>query len=473
LQQSVTAKGWKFYLDEKMNIQNNKLEKLNVLDKLDKGIQAQNVKLDKLDKLDKIGSDIAQMNVGVIGLITYLRERDENPKSSRVNNVGNIQGSTVPVTGTVTRNIEVGQSSSENQNQAYNNERPAGYPDPGLNVYRDEVRVEVPVGKPYFEQPRVEVNKETYTEDAFRIEFNRNAHQRNDGAYRPPRGIENEVRRGRYNFHDNDRNGNYRNYRNFRNDRNERNDRNDRNRFQEPQRNEIEEPNQNVKQEIGINAIGLDNIMNMIEQTYGPNLQRVARPAFRRPYPNRVEREFERPRNYKVPDFSIFSGEDEKTAYEHISRFTIQFGELSNNGNGKLIMFPNSLTGQAFKWYSSLPPHSIETWNDMEEEKFLNHFARTDLGISMADLARLKQELGETTDQFIMRFKRTRLRCQTQLPKSEHIRFVVNGLNFELRKKFEGVNFYDLFDLAGKATRYEGLLREENQRRNTSIGAYY
>jgi hypothetical protein len=393
----------------------------------------------------------------------------ENPNSSRVNNVGNVQGSTVPVIGTVTRNIEVGQSSAENQNQTYNNERPAGYPDSGLNMYRDEVRVEVPVGEPYFEQPRVEVNKETYAEDAFRTEFNRNAHQRNDGAYRPPRGVENEVRRGRYNFHDNDRN---RNDRNFRNDRNERNDRNDRNRFQEPQRNEFEEPNQNVRQEIGNNAIGLDNIMNMIEQTYGPNLQRAARPAFRRPYPDRVEREFERPRNYKVPDFSTFSGDDEKTAYEHISRFTIQCGELSNNGNGKLIMFPNSLTGQAFKWYSSLPPHSIETWNDMEE-KFLNHFARTDLGISMADLARLKQELGETADQFIMRFKRTRLRCQTQLPESEHIRFAVNGLNFELRKKFEGVNFYDLFDLADKATRYEGLLREENQRRNTSIGAYY
>jgi hypothetical protein len=386
-----------------MNIQNNKLEKLNVLDKLDKEIQAQNEKLDKLDKLDKISSDIAHMNAEVTSLMTYLRERDENPNSSRVNNVGNVQGSTVPVMGTVTRNIEVGQSSTENQNQTYNNERPVGYPDSGLNVYRDEVRVEVPVGEPYFEQPRVEVNKETYTEDAFRTEFNINAHQRNDGAYRPPRGIENEVRRGRYNFHDNDRNENYRNDRNFRNDRN------DKNRFQEPQRNEFEEPNQNVRQEIGNNAIGLDNIMNMIEQTYGPNLQRATRPAFRRPYPDRVEREFKRPGNYKVPDFSTFSGNDEKTVYEHISRFTIQCGELSNNGNGKIIMIPNSLTGQAFKWYSSLPPHSIETWNDMEE-KFLNHFARTDLEISMVDLARLKQELGETADQFIMRFKRTRLR---------------------------------------------------------------
>jgi hypothetical protein len=224
-QQSVTAEGWKFYLDEKMNIQNNKLEKLNVLDKLYKRIQAQNEKLDKLDKLDKISSDIAQMNAGVADLMTYLTQRDGNPNSSRINNVGNVQGSIVLVIGIVTRNIEVGQSSAENQNQTYNNERPVGYPDSGVNMYRDEVRVEVPIGEPYFEQPRVEVNKETYTEDAFRTEFNRNAHQRNDGAYRPPRGIENEVRRGRYNFHDNDRNGNYRN------DRNERNDRNDKNKF--------------------------------------------------------------------------------------------------------------------------------------------------------------------------------------------------------------------------------------------------
>ena len=210
-----------------------------------------------------------------------MKERDENPNSSRVNNLGNVQGSTVPVMGTVTRNIEVGQSSAENQNQTYNNnERPAGYLDAGLNMYRDELKVEVPVGEPYFEQPQVEVNKETYAENAFRNEFNRNAHQRNDGAYRPPRGTENEFRRGKYNFHDNDRNGNFRNDRNYRNFRN---DRNDRNRFQESQRNEFEEPNQNVRHEIGNNAIGLDNIMNMIKQTYGPNLQKAARPAFRRP----------------------------------------------------------------------------------------------------------------------------------------------------------------------------------------------
>jgi hypothetical protein len=115
-----------------LNVQNNKLEKLNVLDKLDKGIQAQNEKLVKLDKLDQISIDIAKMNRGISEFMTCMRERDGNPNSSRVNNVGNVQGSTVPVLGTVTRNIEVGQSSAENQNQT--NERPVGYLD-GFNMY--------------------------------------------------------------------------------------------------------------------------------------------------------------------------------------------------------------------------------------------------------------------------------------------------------------------------------------------------
>ena len=128
---------------------------MNVLDKLDKRIQVQNEKLDKLGKLDSISHEITQMNVEVRGLLTYLKERDKNPNSGNVsNNLENVQGSTVPVIGTVTRNIEVGQSSAENQNQAYNNnERPTGYPEVGLNLFRDDLSVEILIGEPYFEQP--------------------------------------------------------------------------------------------------------------------------------------------------------------------------------------------------------------------------------------------------------------------------------------------------------------------------------
>ncbi len=49
----------------------------------------------------------------------------------------------------------------------------------------------------------------------------------------------------------------------------------------------------------------------------------------------------------------------------------------------------------------------------------------------------------------------------------------LHQLNFELRKKFERVNLINLFELSKKASRYESLLKEENQRRNPSMRTYY
>jgi hypothetical protein len=42
------------------------------------------------------------------------------------------------------------------------------------------------------------------------------------------------------------------------------------------------------------------------------------------------------------------------------------------------------------------------------EEKFQSHFAKSNIGVSMADLALLKQKPDESLEQFIMRFKRIR-----------------------------------------------------------------
>lgn len=72
-----------------------------------------------------------------------------------------------------------------------------------------------------------------------------------------------------------------------------------------------------------------------------------------------------------------------------------------------------------------------------------------------------------------MRYKRARVRCQTSLPETEYIKFVVGGLNFELRKKFEGVNFFDLFELSEMESRYGSLQRVENQKKNVTIETYY
>ena len=47
------------------------------------------------------------------------------------------------------------------------------------------------------------------------------------------------------------------------------------------------------------------------------------------------------------------------------------------------------------------------------------------------------------------------------------------ALKISLRKRFDGILFGDLAELADKASKYEELLREEQQRRNSSKGTYY
>ena len=59
------------------------------------------------------------------------------------------------------------------------------------------------------------------------------------------------------------------------------------------------------------------------------------------------------------------------------------------------------------------------------------------------------------------------------MPEAEYIKIAIDGLNFELRNKFEGITFIDLFELSEGASRFEGLLKEENQRKNPSYKTYY
>ena len=46
------------------------------------------------------------------------------------------------------------------------------------------------------------------------------------------------------------------------------------------------------------------------------------------------------------------------------------------------------------------------------------------------------------------------------------------GLDIKLRKKFQGMEFKDFFEFVVKVTEYEQLLKEESQRRKTSMGTY-
>ena len=58
------------------------------------------------------------------------------------------------------------------------------------------------------------------------------------------------------------------------------------------------------------------------------------------------------------------------------------------------------------------------------------------------------------------------------LLETEYVTIGQRGLDIELRKKFQDMEFKDLYELTVKVTKYVELLREQNQRRKTSMETY-
>ncbi|KAI4329959.1 hypothetical protein MLD38_028280 [Melastoma candidum] len=201
-------------------------------------------------------------------------------------------------------------------------------------------------------------------------------------------------------------------------------------------------------------------ITQVIEQVVPGIARRDDACLYRSPYPAYVDRDFPLPRGYKVPDFTRFSGEDEMTPLEHVTRFTHQLGEAAGNDFWKLKLFPNSLTGDAFTWYASLPPGSVASWTQMQS-MFVKTFARLDTPMSMFEVMRLKQDNGEHPRQFLMKLRKALLRCRPPIPEKDQLLLALNELSIPFQKKLQGERFADLYDLARRATEYYQLLTEE------------
>ena len=106
-----------------------------------------------------------------------------------------------------------------------------------------------------------------------------------------------------------------------------------------------------------------DIIAKIIEEWFGIKPKEHTS-VYQLPYPEWFDR-VSLPHRYKVPDFFPFSGQDDTSTMEHISRFLAQCGEASAEEALKVRFVPLSLAGSAFTWFSSLPSHSIIGWADL------------------------------------------------------------------------------------------------------------
>jgi hypothetical protein len=76
----------------------------------------------------------------------------------------------------------------------------------------------------------------------------------------------------------------------------------------------------------------------------------------------------------------------------------------------KIRMFPLSLTGAAFNWFTSLPPNSIDSWVSLEY-KFHDYFYNGGVELRLSDLMSLRQKYTKTVSDYLRQFREVRNRC--------------------------------------------------------------
>lgn len=107
------------------------------------------------------------------------------------------------------------------------------------------------------------------------------------------------------------------------------------------------------------------------------------------------------------------------------------------------------------------------------ERKFHTRFYKVKPEVRQLELSRLAQKPKEDVETFLNIFKKLRSHCRLFLLEVEFVKIAQNGLEMELRKKFQGMEFRDFYELASKVTEYEELLQEDNKRKKKSLRTYY
>ncbi|XP_051143422.1 uncharacterized protein LOC127259854 [Andrographis paniculata] len=176
-----------------------------------------------------------------------------------------------------------------------------------------------------------------------------------------------------------------------------------------------------------------DEIAHVLRVQFGLNLRMANRPAYQRPFPERIINEYPLRRNYRPPDFHAFSGEDGSSIIEHVGRFTAQLGEIDTNlGEGLEMAFHA-------RFFNPLPT------------------------VSLTNLLEMKQYPEESASQFIEKVRLMKGQCPTIINEKEITNLVVRNMHGRLRDALTAHDVEDLASLASKDGRLESLFRERDQ----------
>jgi hypothetical protein len=107
-------------------------------------------------------------------------------------------------------------------------------------------------------------------------------------------------------------------------------------------------------------------------------------------------------------------------------------------------MFPLSLSGTAFTWFTSLAPNSIFIWAQLEQT-FYEYFYSGDTELQLSHLTAIKQKRNEPITEYNRRFRDTRNQCfNLNIFDKDLTDLAYSGLTPHLRDKLESHVFSDV-----------------------------
>jgi hypothetical protein len=169
------------------------------------------------------------------------------------------------------------------------------------------------------------------------------------------------------------------------------------------------------------------------------------------------------PPGWCMPDFVKFSGDDNRTTWEHISQYTTQLGEAGTYNSLKVRLFSLSLTGTGLAWFSSLAPNSIDSWDQLEQ-KFHDHFFSGSYQLKLTDLTSVRQNKEESVSDYLKRFKEVKNRCfNLSLNDSDLVDLAARDLRPAIRDRLEGVEFHTLANVLVRGMAQELKLNKEKE----------
>ena len=131
--------------------------------------------------------------------------------------------------------------------------------------------------------------------------------------------------------------------------------------------------------------------------------------GYRKSYPEYFD-QLPYPNHFRVPDFAKFTDDDATSTMKHIGRFLAQCGKGANQDKLRVRLFPLSLSGSAFTWFTTMPPNSVNTWAELET-KFHDYFSNGSLELRISDLTSVSQKFNKPVVNYIRRFREVRNRC--------------------------------------------------------------